>query len=255
MWKQQSYAFLGGMRAMILAAGLGSRLGELTRETPKCLIEVNQVPMLRRVCENLAKAGVDRIIINLHYHAEQVQDYASRNLGDLFKEIKFSFEPKLLGTGGGLKATKTFFENEPNLLMVNADIYTAYPLKDLVKRLEASKKLLGCLAVMKRAESSYLKFDREQNFRGWLKADQVALESEHRATSTDNIFAFCGLQALSSKIFDYLDAQTQEDFSIIETYMLAQAAGEQITFCDISSQPWFDMGTPDQLQLLRAHLS
>ena len=232
---------------MILAAGVGSRLGALTANTPKCLMEINGIPMLRLVSQNLASAGVSEVVINIHHHSEQVRSYALKSLKDLFKNIEFSFEPELLGTGGGLKEVAHFFSGEDVFLLVNADIYTSLPLQNLLKPLFSSKQTLGCLAVMDRTDKTYLEFDPSGHFCGWLR-------SENQSKTKNAIKAFCGLQALSTRIFNYLNLESQKSFSIIETYLKAFDAGERLISHDLGNNAWFDMGTPEQLNKLREYL-
>lgn len=230
---------------MILAAGVGSRLGALTANTPKALIDINGRPMLRWVSEQLSAAGVTEIIINLHHHSDLLRDYAQSALSDLFKTIAFSAESSLLGTGGGLKAAASFFSNVDSFFLVNADIYCAYPLQNLMEALHKQSSSLGQLAVMDRQESTYLTFDQNNVFRGWVKEGSASPEGLSRR-------AFCGIQALTSKIFAYLQKDARDSFSIIETYQQAEAAGEQLIAHDIGNYMWIDMGTPERLQQLRA---
>lgn len=244
------------MKAMILAAGVGSRLGSLTENTPKCLVDIHGTPMLRLAAEKLALAGVKKVIINIHHHAEQVKAYASSALTDLFSDVEFSFEPKLLGTGGGLKATASFFADQQNFFLVNADIFSSFDLKNLIQPLKEDRSKLACLAVMDRKDTSYLEFDAEGNFCGWVRADKLSSSNEESRTSeTTLVRAFCGQQALSTKIFDYLALEQQTSFSIIETYMQAFQAGEKIVATDIGAESWFDMGTPHELARLREKLN
>ena len=154
-----------------------------------------------------------------------------------------------------MKAVESFFSAEDVFLLVNADIYTSYSLKELLSPLKSNKKILGNLAVMDRIDSTYLDFNSEGSFCGWLKAtDQTEPSSVAGTKKGNSVHAFCGLQALSTRIFDYLKKESKSSFSIIETYMNASRTAEQILFSDIGSEPWFDMGTPEQLERLRSHL-
>src|SRR5687767_10021902 len=97
------------MRAMVFAAGIGSRMGELTRGKPKSLVEVAGVPLLQRVLERLKKAGVTDVAINLHHYPEQIRSFLGSQ--DHFGlSIKFSYEEQLLDTGGGLHNVRDFFD-------------------------------------------------------------------------------------------------------------------------------------------------
>ena len=235
---------------MILAAGVGSRLKELTKTTPKCLMDINGQPMLRIVSKRLAQAGVKKVIINIHHHAEQVRSYAASHLAEFFDEVEFSFEPELLGTGGGLKAVAPFFASEQSFLLVNADIYCSYSLTNLLKPMKS--EVMGCLALMDREDHSLLEFDSVGNFCGWRTLKSTELASKQPLGVLSKVSAFCGLQALSPRIFDYLARDTRKTFSIIDTYLDAAKAGERIIGVDIGKDSvWIDMGTPEQLAKVR----
>jgi MurNAc alpha-1-phosphate uridylyltransferase len=236
------------MKAMILAAGFGSRLREITKVTPKPLVLIDDKPILRLVAENLYAAGVSEIVINLHYLADQVRDYCEANLKDLFSKIHYSKETEILGTGGGLKAAKAFLENEKFFYLVNADIYSNFDLNILMSEVKGQSEVLAALAVMDRSESTYLEFDSSNSFKGWAKAEQQPKTGLERK-------AFCGLHILSSKIFHYLDQHSEQSFSIIDTYCKAAQAQEKLISVDLGSSVWFDMGTLDKLQELREYFN
>ena len=106
------------MRALLLAAGLGSRLRPLTNHTPKCLLPIKDKPLLEYWLENLSAVGVDEFLINSSYLHEQVEAFVQKSR---FKEqINLTYEPQLLNTAGTLLANKTFFEEE-SFMLVHAD--------------------------------------------------------------------------------------------------------------------------------------
>ena len=120
------------MKAMIFAAGLGTRLRPFTLEHPKALVPVGGKPMLRRVIEKLRDSGITRMVINTHHFADQIADYLRDN--DNFGcDIDISFEPELLDTGGGLLKARPLLDDgtdEP-VLIHNADILTDFPIKEM----------------------------------------------------------------------------------------------------------------------------
>ena len=117
------------MRAILLAAGLGTRLRPLTDTTPKCLVPIDGKPLLDIWCESLLAAGVTRLLINLHYKSEQVQQHI---LGSKFaKSVETIFEPRLLGTAGTLNANRQFFEGQDGILL-HADNYCEANIKQLI---------------------------------------------------------------------------------------------------------------------------
>ena len=117
------------MRAILLAAGLGTRLRPLTDTIPKCLVPINGKPLLDIWCESLLAAGVTRLLINLHYKSEQMQQHI---LGSKFaKSVETIFEPQLLGTAGTLNANRQFFDNQDGILL-HADNYCEANIKQLI---------------------------------------------------------------------------------------------------------------------------
>ena len=105
--------------AMILAAGFGKRLGNITKTIPKPLLPIGNTCCLEITVNALNKAGFKRIIINTHYHAEQIENYVKR-FHDL--EIITSFEPEILETAGGVRNVLSEFDNKP-FVVANADMY------------------------------------------------------------------------------------------------------------------------------------
>ena len=110
------------MKAMILAAGLGTRLHLLTEKRPKALMPVVNIPIICRIIEHLKGHGISRIVVNAHHHYRQLIDYldGGRPFG---LEIDVRVEPELLGTGGGIKNTSDFWDNDP-FFIINGDILT-----------------------------------------------------------------------------------------------------------------------------------
>tara|TARA_R110000868_G_scaffold69261_1_gene204171 strand:- start:47282 stop:47959 length:678 start_codon:yes stop_codon:yes gene_type:complete len=114
---------------MILAAGRGGRLGDMAKETPKALLTVGDKKIIEYQLAALAKAGITNVVMNTHHLADQLQDY----LGDGSQygvNIQYSYEPDLLGTGGGIKQALPLLGDEAFILL-SADVWTDYPLEKL----------------------------------------------------------------------------------------------------------------------------
>jgi mannose-1-phosphate guanylyltransferase len=120
-----------GMKAVVLAAGIGSRLGELTRETPKCLLPVGGRPLLDYWFEALAKAGVDEVLVNLHHHPEKVQAYIASQPYTV--SVRTLFEPELLGSAGTLRRAWDFVAGERDYFIVYADNFARVDLCRLLE--------------------------------------------------------------------------------------------------------------------------
>ncbi len=238
------------MKAMILAAGFGTRLNDLTKNTPKCLMQAGGRTMLEHAVDSVVRAGVDSIVINTHYLANQVEQFVETR-GQFGMTVHLSYEPVLLGTGGGLRNVRNFFAGEDDFLVVNADVYCDLNLRDVIDA-RRSAGALGALVVMERKESSYLLFESSSRLlMGWERASQGSGNSSGAVPIRK---AFCGIQVLSQKIFDYMKTPEQS-FSIIDSYMEAVGAGERILPFELSHEFWIDIGTPQQLQLLQQRLA
>ena len=231
------------MKAMVFAAGIGSRLKEFTRETPKCLIEVGGIPMLERVVERLKGAGVTSVVINVHHYADKVVHFVeSRHKFGI--EVVFSDEPTLLDTGGGLKKVARHFAAEDAFIIHNADIFSDIDLKALVSAHRA-RGAIGTLAVMERPSQRGLHFALDNRLVGWTGEGAVAPEGTR-------VLAFCGVSVASSRIFEFMGEE--DTFSIIKSYLAASRSTGAVWGEVVTGREWTDIGTPEQLQALRDRL-
>jgi NDP-sugar pyrophosphorylase family protein len=231
------------MKAMVLAAGIGSRLRELTKNTPKCLMQAGGKTMLEHVIDALKKVGVTEVAINLHHHPEQVKQFVKeRGYFDL--KVVFSEEPQLLDTGGAIKKVHAFLEGEERFIIHNADVFCTHDLTSLVDA-HRSRNALAILTVMKRTSKRGLFFDNESRLVGWTQASQPPPSDAH-------LFAFGGISVCSGEIFEYMDERAA--FSIIEPFLAASRATQRVFGVEIDPSAWIDVGTPEQLQILQKRL-
>lgn len=237
------------MKAMILAAGLGSRLGQITADKPKALVEVAGKPMLEWIIARLKLAGVTSLILNLHYKGEAIRAFLKEK-GQFGLEVSYSEEPTILGTGGGLKQVENFFKNDAAFLVHNCDVYSELDLNQLVqKHLESTA--VATLATLDRSESSYLLFDECDNLSGWETHDKKSQKKVRQAQ--DRRRCFTGIQVLSSDIFSFMpDAGTI--FPVIDAYLAAASANRIVKSYAADSSFWIDMGTPEKLSSLEQRL-
>lgn len=227
------------MKAMILAAGLGSRLGELTKETPKCMMPVGETTLLEIVVNRLKELRVDEIIINLYHLADKVEQYVqSRNFFDT--RIFLSREEQLLGTGGGVLNVAGRLQGEDCFIIYNADVYCEVNLYQLLEA-HIQHNAIATLAIMNRETSRPLFFDKHMYMCHEKKEDGQA-------------FGFTGIHVLSPRIFDYFGG-FGEPFSIIDPYKRAVESGERISGFDIGDTYWIDAGVPARLENLRGYLA
>lgn len=233
------------MKAMILASGLGSRLGALTNVKPKCLLEIGGKPVLLWVIERLYKAGVTEVCINLFHLADQVTAFiASTNLP---VRVTFSAEPQLFGTGGGLLHARQHFQGGEPFFVHNADIFSDIDLKALWLAQVSDPGRIATLAVLPRQTSKPLYFSAEGLLEGWGSSESKV---PFTPTATSQSFGFCGVQVVSPEIFDYMDT-TKSAFSIIEPYLAAVQAGRRVVNYRVEGSQWVDIGTPERLTALR----
>jgi len=213
------------VKAMIFAAGVGSRLRPLTDTTPKALIEVGGKTMLERVAARLRAAGASDIIVNTHHLADKVQAEAAR-LG-----LAVSHEPALLDTGGGLKKAAPFFDDGKPFLVHNVDV-----LSDLdLRALYAAHRGLATLAVRDRATSRALVFKD-----GRL----VGREGEGEKLGFD------GVHVVSPELLGRLTETGA--FSLTQSYLRLAAEGAEITCFRSDKWTWLDIGTPEKLEKARS---
>ncbi len=235
---------------MILAAGFGKRLGELTKETPKCLIEVGGKTMLEHVIEKLKSAHVTSLVINLHHLSEKVRSYC-KSKNNFGLHIDFTLEQEILGTGGGVKIAETYLSENESFYVYNADVYSEIDLLEMA-RLHKKEKAISTLAVMKRDTSRYLLFGKDETLKGW----ENPKENKSNLIGTDknlDRLAFTGIQIVSREIFSYMrDEKTP--FSIITSYINAAMASKKVLGFRADNSFWIDVGTPETLKSLRDRL-
>ncbi len=198
------------MKAMIFAAGLGTRLAPLTDNKPKALVEVAGKTMLQMQIEKLRDAGFNYIVVNTHHFSNLVKDFVKNN--DFGVEIVISDETDLLlNTGGGLKNVKGLFNEGDTFLLHNVDIYSDIDLKEIYNQHRNSDNVVT-MAVKHRKSTNYLLFDETDRLCGWrsYKTDSKIISIEKE---TYNEMAFSGIYVFNYEIFDLI--KNDGAFSII----------------------------------------
>ena len=205
------------MRAMLFAAGKGTRLRPITDQIPKALVPVAGKPLLAIVIERLSNAGVREIVINIHHFGEQVLDYLSNN--DFGVNISVSDEREsLLDTGGGLKKAVPLFSssNEP-ILLDNVDILSN---ADIASLYEKSSKQAATLLLSSRKTSRYLLFDENNCLRAWQNVTTGEVRSPYANIDLGRLrpYAFSGIHCFSPCLFPFMESFA-ERFSLIDFYL------------------------------------
>lgn len=207
------------MKAMIFAAGMGTRLKPLTDTMPKALVPINGKPMLEHIILKLKNSGFTQIVINIHHLGQQIIDFLAENNNFGIDIIISDERDYLMDTGGGIKKAKSFFTGKEPFLIHNVDIISNVDLKKLYeKHLETNP--LATLLVSKRETSRYLLFNKENKLCGWrnLETGEVKSFYPYFDPAQYNEYAFSGIHVLSSEIFDWMEEWTGK-FSIINFYL------------------------------------
>lgn len=202
-------------KALIFAAGKGTRLKPFTESHPKALALVNNVPLLERNIKYLQSFGVTEFVINVHHFGEQIVEFLEKN-NYFGAKIDISDEKdELLETGGGLLFAQKYLENEENFLIMNADILTDLNIHELVKFHETHLPL-ATLAVSDRNSSRKLFFNSEMVLKGWMNKNSG--ETKMAEFNSDfKELAFSGIHCINSSIFDKIKRRGK--FSIMEEYL------------------------------------
>lgn len=238
------------MKALILAAGIGSRLKPWTDSHPKALVEVGGRPMLARVIENIVAAGISDIIVNVHHFAPQVVDFLRE--GPFNARITISDESdRLLDTGGALRKVIKLLGGEP-VLIHNADILTTLPLRELVYS-HVRSGADATLLVDPRHTTRRLVFS-DGMLRGWTNLTTGEVKPAGLSISADDsMLSLDGIHIVNPELYttmpDY--APEGEPFSIIDFY-IARCATHAIRGYQIPPEArWWDVGRPETLQAAR----
>lgn len=231
------------MKAMILAAGLGTRLKPFTDKHPKALALVNGKTIIQRNIEFLASFGINEVIINVHHFASQIIRLVKESNG-FGSKISFSDETsEVLETGGGIKKAAWFFENQKEpFVVMNVDILTDMNLEKMIMQHEKENPL-ATLAVSSRKTTRYFLFDELDHLVGW-KNEKT---NEQRISKESNKYiqkAFSGIQIISPQIFPLIKMEGK--FSMVDVY-LELAKTKVITAFDHSNSKFIDVGKPESI--------
>jgi NDP-sugar pyrophosphorylase family protein len=232
------------MKAMVLAAGLGTRLRPLTDDRPKALVEVAGSTLLEITLSRLRSFGVREVIVNVHHFADMVVEYLKKN-GNFGMRIEVSREDMLLDTGGGLKKAAWFFLEdaaEPFILH-NVDVISTIDLGRMVQA-HAESNALATLAVQERKTSRYLLFDQERYLCGRRTELDGELEVVRPAERVEAL-AFSGIHVISPRLLTMMSEEGA--FSIIDCYLRLARQGEKILAFRADEYYWRDLGKPEQL--------
>jgi len=234
------------MKAMILSAGMGTRLGNITENIPKALVDINGRSVLRIAVEKCTLSGFGDIIINVHHYADLVEREAENLREEGFKISISDERDQLLETGGGLYKAREFFSDEP-FLLYNADVLTDIDLKKMLNYHDTGNSL-ATLAVRHRDGSRFFLIDSGGRLKGWINKStgEKIVSGSGRLSEV----AFSGIHIIDPQIFRYMEGGR---YTMTALYLQLSAKQRISTFLHDEGY-WFDMGSPSKLEEARKFL-
>jgi NDP-sugar pyrophosphorylase family protein len=232
------------MKAMILAAGLGTRLRPLTDDRPKALVEVAGRTLLEIALMRLRSFGVNEVIVNAHHFAEMIVEYLKAN-DNFGMRIELSREEELLDTGGGLKKVQHFFSgsSQEPFIVHNVDVISSIDLARMM-HFHTEENALATLAMQQRESARQLLFDEKGQLCG-RRAGRDAETEMVQPVREVKALGFCGIHVLSPRIFAKMEEEGA--FSIIDIYLRLAAQGEKILAFRADDCYWRDLGRPESI--------
>ena len=243
------------MKAMIFAAGLGTRLAPLTDICPKALIEVGGRPMLERAIKRVVSAGATEVVVNVHHHSRMIIDYlASRDFG---VPVVVSDETEsLLDTGGGVVKASKFFEGTDEVILCNADIFTDLDLSEMLAAHRRSGRDVTLLTSSSRPSSRLLLFDPETGLmKGWRNTVTGVTRSPFPADIVSECQgkAFGGIHVITPRVINLMKEWGTEPCFSITPFYIANCDRLAISSYEPAHEyVWVDIGRPETLALARS---
>ncbi|MGE5424570.1 MAG: nucleotidyltransferase family protein [Syntrophothermus sp.] len=231
------------MKAMIMAAGLGTRLRPVTENIPKALVEYQGKTLLEHALMHLRRAGITNVIVNVHHFSEMVIDFIHHH--DFGMDITISDESdQLLETGGGLKKAAWFFNDTEPFIVRNVDVISDLDLREIVK-FHQNQNSLVTLSVRERATSRYFLFDQDGLLAGWKNISTGETKWCRKEADDVRMLAFSGLQVIDPVLFSLITEGGK--FSLTDLYL--RLAEKNIIRCFIEKNKiWLDIGKPENLK-------
>ncbi|MDY3783169.1 MAG: NTP transferase domain-containing protein [Candidatus Cryptobacteroides sp.] len=234
------------MKALVFAAGLGTRLRPLTDSIPKALVEVGGVPVLERVIRTLAASGVEEVVVTAHHFADKIETFLSSR--DFGVKLALSAEPgpEPLETGGGMRNASALLKGSPLFLAHNADILSNADLRAFAESWQEGD--LASLVLEDKAAERMLLFDSQMRLAGWTNTATGEIRSPFPGLdpSQCRAFSFCGIHLVSEEIFALMEGWPCR-FGIIDFY-LSVCRKRTIRGYVPGGLRVFDIGTPESLE-------
>ena len=232
------------MKAMILAAGLGTRLKPFTDAHPKALATINGKSLLQRNIEYLASFGITDVVVNVHHFPDQITDTIKNNNGFGSNVIISDEKDEVLETGGGLVNARNFLDDSGAFVLMNVDVLTDLDMGKMAEQHVASKSL-ATLAVSNRKTNRYFLFDELETLCGW-KNNKTGEQKIRRESEKYIPKAFSGIHIISPSIFPLIKRKGK--FSMVDVY-LDLCKTQTITGFDHSMSKFIDVGKPESIAI------
>jgi NDP-sugar pyrophosphorylase family protein len=232
------------MRAMIFAAGLGTRLKPLTNQLPKALVQVGGKALLQHAIDKLVNAGFDEIVINVHHFSDMIREFLKKNMNFGIRIHISDESDALLDTGGGLMKAAEWLKGDEPFLVYNVDILCNLDLK-MLSDFHRKEKSLATLVVRKRPTNRYLLFNDMSRLIGWKNIASGEIKQAVPFQPENAIsLAFSGIQMVNPEIFNLIRRKGR--FSVVDAYLDLAADYPILGFQDDTSK-WMDVGKTGQL--------
>ena len=233
------------MKAFILAAGLGTRLGELTKDRPKALVEINGEELLALTIRRLKDQGFTEFVVNIHHHGEMVMDFLKKH-DNFGVSIQISDEcDRLLDTGGALVKAAQYLSGDEPVLVHNVDIISEVNFRELLA-FHAKQQALATLCVRERTSERALLFDYQRQLIGWTNKKTGEFKWSISPVTDYLSYAFSGIYVISPGFIR--EIRQKGKFSIVDTWLKLAGKHKISGYLD-KSEHWFDLGTPEKIKM------
>ena len=237
----------GKYAAMILAAGMGTRLGSLTHDRPKALIPVHGVPLLEIILRKIITSGMNDVVINVHHHAGMIREFLEKNHNFGIRIFLTEEQPHPYETGGAVRNAREILKEYDAWMIHNVDVLTNLPLERLFREsLELDAPVI--LAVRSRRATRYLIEDDEGNLCGWEDARSGESIRVRQPLGETRRVGFSGIQVMKREVLDLLPQQ--QTFSLTPFY-LDLASRQEVKLWHHDEGYWYDAGKPETLEKIR----
>jgi NDP-sugar pyrophosphorylase family protein len=239
-------------KAMILAAGFGSRLKELTKDTPKPLIEIAEnYSVIDNVVTQITNAQIYDIAVNLHYKGDMIRSHLEAKFPDV--NWSFFYETEILETGGGILNAREFFSSDFGIV-INCDILSYIDLGECISEHRDSGSAASLVIKPVEKNERVLSYNIVNGLTAFYGSDGTVRFGMERFTSPDDLFGdYTGIMIFGKEFFDFMP--DKDKFSVIDVFVGMVRQGKKVNVINSGTKYWRDMGTPERLETVRKDFS